>query len=92
MLVFSEGYSHFLNFSQHFNNIHIYIWTSVAVMLKIFSSCVYSLRHTEIYTMYSSESSRMLQIKQGSVSELSRPWKPRHRWEDNIRMDLKNRM
>ena len=30
-----------------------------------------------------------LKLKQSSVSELSCPWKPRHRWEDNIRMDLK---
>jgi len=28
------------------------------------------------FTMYSSESFRTFEIKQSSVSELSRPWKP----------------
>jgi len=31
MLVFSEGYSHFLNFSQHFNNIYTYIYIYIYI-------------------------------------------------------------
>jgi hypothetical protein len=92
MLVFSDGYSRFLTFSQHINNIYIYIWTSVAVMLKIFLSCVLYLQSVTCINLPRTV------LRVFACLKLHRAvfpkfffvhGKPRHRWEDNVRMDLK---